>query len=81
MEASLVLAKGQGQRSDDPQGKRSSLDATSWLECNLGLMRVRGAPVEDEVLPGGAGQDEPPGDLLTPTCRLLLVKRRGTLIS
>lgn len=55
MEASLVLAKGQGQRSDDTQGKRSSLDATSWLECNLGLLRVRGAPVEDEVLPGGAG--------------------------
>lgn len=55
MEASLVLAKGQGQLSDDTQGKRGSLETASWLECNLGLMQVRGAPVEDEVPPGGAG--------------------------
>ena len=72
----------QDQLSNDTQGKGDSLDTTDCLESNLGLMWVKGDPMEDEDdFLEGQGQNKPWGGLLTPICRLPLSKRRSTLIS
>lgn len=72
----------QDQLSNDTQGKGDSLDTTDCLESNLGLMWVKGDPMEDgDAFLEGQGQNKPWGGLLTPICRLPLSKRRRTLIS
>ena len=72
----------QDQLSNDTQGKGDSLDTTDCLESNLGLMWVKGDPMEDgDAFLEGQGQNKPRGGLLTPICRLPLSKRRSTLIS
>lgn len=52
----------QVQLSNDTQGKGDGLGTTDGLESNLGLMWVRGDPVEDGgVSPGGAGTERTTG--------------------